>query len=340
MTGMRVTVVKVAVFTLVSALLFALLLNTMRNSVGGDSREYSALFTSVSGLRQGDDVRVAGVRVGRVERIEAVGTDPVRAQVTIALREDQEVREDTQVVVRYQNLLGQRYLALVAGGRGDSGTVEPGGEIPLANTDPGFDLTALLNGFEPLFAVLEPADVNELAANLVAVLQGESGTVEELLARTVDLTGFLDDRDEVFTQVLDNLTPVLQDLAARNADIDTTVTELEALMTGLAAQRRTIGRSVDGIAAMIGTTRDLLADTREPFTADVRALRLASGVLAEERAAFAEAIRTLPIGVEAFARSQSYGGKLNVYVCNLAVEFGGTSVHAGPTGGPYSEVCR
>jgi phospholipid/cholesterol/gamma-HCH transport system substrate-binding protein len=339
MKGMRTTAAKFAAFALVSALLFVLLFNTMRNSVAGDSHEYSATFSSVSGLRQGDDVRVAGVKVGRVERIVAVGEDPVRAQVTFTLGADQDLRDNSRVVVRYQNLLGQRYLALVAGD-GEGRRIEPGGEVPLANTDPGFDLTALLNGFEPLFAVIEPSEVNELAGNLIAVLQGESGTVENLLAQTADVTRFLNDRDEVFTQVLDNLTPVLQNLSARNADIDTTVVELRGLMTGLAEQRRTIGSSLDGISAMVGTTKELLEDTREPFTKDVNRLRRATGVLSEERAKLADAIKVLPIGVEAFARSQSYGAKLNVYVCNLAVEVAGVKAHVGPTGGPYSEVCR
>lgn len=339
MTGMRTTAAKFGVFALVSGLLFVLLFNTMRNSVAGESEEYSATFTSVSGLREGDDVRVAGVKVGRVERIAAVGEEPVRAEVRFSLRSDQDLRDTSRVVVRYQNLLGQRYLALVAG-ESEGRPLRPGGSIPLANTDPGFDLTALLNGFEPLFAVIEPSEINELAANLVAVLQGESGTVENLLAQTADLTRFLNDRDEVFTQVLDNLTPVLRNLASRNDDIDTTVVQLRGLMTGLAKQRSSIGSSIDGISAMVGTTKDLLEDTRTPFTKDVNRLRRVAGVLAEERARLAESIRTLPIGVEAFARSQSYGAKLNVYVCNLAVEAAGVTTHVGPTGGPYSKVCR
>lgn len=339
MTGMRTTAAKFGVFALVSVLLFVLLYNTMRNSVAGGSHEYSATFTSVSGLREGDDVRVAGVKVGRVERIVTVGDEPVRADVTFTLRADQDLRDTSRVVVRYQNLLGQRYLALVAG-ESEGRPVGPGGKIALANTDPGFDLTALLNGFEPLFAVIEPSEINELAANLIAVLQGESGTVENLLAQTAELTRFLNSRDEVFTQVLDNLTPVLRNLDSRNDDIDTTVVELRSLMTGLANQRKTIGSSIDGIAAMVGTTKELLEDTREPFTKDINRLRKVSGVLAEERAKLAESIRTLPIGVEAFARSQSYGAKLNVYVCNLAGEAAGVTTHVGPTDGPYSKVCR
>lgn len=340
MTGMRSTIAKFAVFATVSVVLFVLLFNTMSNTVAGETRTHTATFDHVSGLRVGDDVRVAGVKVGRVEAIGPTAGEPIRARVTFSLRRDQDLLSDTEMVMRYQNLLGQRYLALVAGGGEPGRPLRAGEDIPVERTDPGFDLTALLNGFEPLFAVLEPGDVNELAANLVAVLQGESGTVEGLLRQTADLTRFLNDRDVVFTRVLDNLTPVLENLAARNDDIDATVRQLRRLMTGLADQRETIGSSLDGIAAMLGTTSDLVADAREPFATDIARLRRVARTLAAERERLGTALVALPQGIEAFARSQSYGAKLNVYLCHLAVEVAGVTANVGPTSGPYSEVCR
>ena len=74
--------------------------------------------------------------------------------------------------------------------------------MPLDRTDPGFDLTELLNGFRPLFEVLRPADVNQLASSLVQVLQGEGGTVEQLLQQTTQLTTYVADRDAVIGEVL------------------------------------------------------------------------------------------------------------------------------------------
>src|SRR5690349_6794546 len=166
----------------------------MTNSAGGDTREWTARFTSVSGLRAGDDVRVAGVKVGRVDAVEVVGN--TQARVRFTLQAGQRVYEGTRVSLRYQNLLGQRYLALTA--RQDRGkALRPGTELPTTMTDPGFDLTALLNGFEPLFSVIEPTEVNELASSIVAVLQGESGTVESLLERTARATSYLASKDEV-----------------------------------------------------------------------------------------------------------------------------------------------
>src|SRR3546814_1612870 len=82
--------------------------------------------------------------------------------------------------MRYQNLLGQKYLALTPGSK-PGRRLAAEAEIGLNRTDPGFDLTALLNGFEPLFNVLSPDDLHTLAHNIVSVLQGESGSIESLL---------------------------------------------------------------------------------------------------------------------------------------------------------------
>ena len=159
---MKATAVKFGIFTLVSLLFMALLFNTMANNVDGGTTDYQAEFTDVSGLRPGDDVRVAGVKVGRVQSIEVEGR---HARVDFALSKEQPLLSTTQIVMRYQNLLGQRYLSLVQDGR--KGTrLQEGATVPLDRTNPGFDLTALLNGFRPLFAVLEPEDVNRLSESV------------------------------------------------------------------------------------------------------------------------------------------------------------------------------
>lgn len=102
MTGIGRVAAKFGAFAVVSGLLLMLLVNTMVNTLGGGTRSYDAVFADVSGLRVGDDVKVAGVRVGRVEQIEVDGD---HARVEFRLSEDQELLDTTQVVMRYQNLL-------------------------------------------------------------------------------------------------------------------------------------------------------------------------------------------------------------------------------------------
>lgn len=337
MTGLRSTALKFAAFAATSAALLVLLLGTMLDAVPGDTTSYSAVFSNVSGLRVGDDVRVAGVRVGRVESIEVAGRE---ARVGFAVEDGGYVREATSMVMRYQNLLGQRYLALEQADT-SAPELEPGGEIPLGRTSPGFDLTALLNGFRPLFDVLDPAEVNQLATSLVQVLQGESGTVEQLLQRTASVTSFLADRDEVLDRVLDGLTPVLQDVAAQDDELRGTLRELRGLMEGLARDRRAIGASIDGVGRLIGSTEALVSDVRPPLAAATDRFRASAELLARERGSLTEALGSFGGLFDALARTTSYESALNVYACTVFLSDAGQRANlAGGDGGPWSEVCR
>ena len=208
MTGIRVVAAKVAAFVVVTSILFVILANTMLNGLSGDKSEFKAEFADVSGLAVGDDVKAAGVRVGRVTDIEVTDDG---AMVGFELIDDQKIYDTTRIIMRYQNLLGQRYLQLSQEGvRGDE--LKGGTTIPMAvdygpsndrwRTSPGFDLTELLNGFRPLFEILQPADVNQLATSMIKVLQGEGGTIEGLMSQTAELTNFMADRDDVILSLI------------------------------------------------------------------------------------------------------------------------------------------
>jgi phospholipid/cholesterol/gamma-HCH transport system substrate-binding protein len=334
---MRITALKFGAFAVASLLVMLVLANTMNNGVSGGTRAYEADFTSVSGLRPGDDVRAAGVKVGRVQSIGL--HDNSRARVNFVLSNDQSIYDTTTMVVRYQNLLGQRYLALVPGET--RGTRLPDHAlVPAARTNPGFDLTSLLNGFEPLFATLEPDQVNQLASSIISVVQGEGGTLNSLLTETSTLTNNLADKDEVLGAVLDNLTPVMRNLAEHGQEFDTTVRELQALMTRLAKERTTIGSSIDGVSALSKATSSLVAEARPDFSKDVSSLNKMAALFARERKSVTSVLKTLPTTTAAFARPMSYGTWLNMYICNMGVDLAGSKINVGSTLGPYSAACR
>ncbi|QYJ04865.1 MCE family protein [Nocardioides panacisoli] len=335
MTGLWSVALKFTAFAVVAGLLLVLLVNTMANPVGGDSREFTAEFADVNGLRAGDDVKAAGVRVGRVTAIEA---DAEFATVTLEVRDEQPVYDNTTLTMRYQNLVGQRYVAMVQ--TQDPGAeLEPDAGIPADRTDPGFDLTELLNGFRPLFEVLQPEDVNTLAGSLVKVLQGEGGTVEQLLAQTADLTDFVADRDEVIGEVLTNLTPVLENLAGQGDEITTTAVELRKLMRGLARDRESIGDSIDGISQLVGSTSDLLTETREPLTGTSRELKEVAGMLRDAEGDLEQAIPAFAAIFRGLGKATSYENALNIYVCTLTLDIG-VPLNFAPDGSGNSEVCR
>lgn len=345
MTGIRTVAVKVAAFTVVSILLLMLLVNTMSNGVTGDKSEFKAEFADVSGLRVGDDVKAAGVRVGQVTGIE---TTEDGAMVDFVLVDEQKIYDTTQVIMRYQNLLGQRYLQLrEEGPRGDE--LEDGATIEQYvtvngrrewRTDPGFDLTELLNGFRPLFEILQPADVNQLATSMIKVLQGEGGTIEGLMQQTAELTNFVADRDDVLGEVMTNLTPVLQNLAGKGGELRATVIEFKNLMNALARDRKSIGASIDGISQLVGATTSLLREVKVPMTRTTDRLAAVAEMFADSRAGLEDSLEAFGVIFESLGRAGSYENALNVYVCSFAFALGDTEINPAGGNGPWSEVCR
>ena len=338
MTGLRSIAVKFTAFAIASGLMLVLLVNTMQNGVSGDTREFKAEFADVNGLRKGDDVKAAGVRVGQVTSIKAT-TDG--AEVGVRLVKAQPVLDTTQLVMRYQNLLGQRYLALVqTGARGAE--LKDGATIPMDRTSKGFDLTELLNGFRPLFRVLQPGDVNTLATSLIKVLQGEGGTVEQLLSQTGQLTNFLADRDQIVGRVMTNLQPVLDNLAGQNDELTQTIGELKSLMTGLAKDRKSIGASIDGVSRLVGATSSLLKEVKVPLSRSTDRLVSVADVLQRSRGSLVKAIPAFTTVFDSLGRASSYENALNVYVCSLSVALTKNGKGINPVGnnGPWSAVCR
>ena len=335
--GFKAILVKFSLFALAAVLLGYLLVNTMLHGLSGDTVHYKAEFSDVSGLRSGDDIRVAGVRVGRVQSVKITDDG---AEVGFDLVKRQPLLTTTTLVMRYQTRLGQRYLAMVPGDtRGPA--IKPGSTVPLDRTNPGFDLTELLNGFRPLFQALRPDDVNQLAASVVKVLQGEGGTVEGLLQRTAKLTNFLADRDQVVGEVLDNLTPVLVEMAGQGDELRSSVLELKALMTGLAKDRKSIGASIDGMSQLIGSTSQLLTDLRPPTVQAVRRFNGTMQLFLDNRKPFVEALGSFGNALAALGRASSYQNAVNLYFCSITVGVGTAQVNLnGTSNGPWSEVCK
>lgn len=331
---------KVVLFFLISALMLILLSNTMADEVGGETLAYKARFSEVTGLRSGDDVRVAGVQVGKVTSVEVDPRTLNTALVGFTLRTDTPLRSNATLVMRYQNLLGQRYVSLMQ--PKEHGPVMPENSVvPLSRTSDGFDLTELLNGFRPLFDVLKPADVNKLAESMIKVLQGEGGTVADLLQQTAQLTNVLADRDQLFGAVFDNLTPVLVDLAGQGDELRGTVRQLREFVEGLADERETFGETISDISKVVDTTDEFLGNVRRPLATDVEKTRRVLRMYAAEAPRFGQSIDSLGGLMETLARVFSYRNALTSYFCTLDLDLGGGLVlktSTLPT--EFSEVCR
>ncbi|MEU0086748.1 MCE family protein [Streptomyces sp. NPDC006274] len=317
----RVTgpLVKFLLFAVVTVLATTLLAATIVNVSFTPEHTYRAVFTDVTSLEEGDDVRVAGVRVGEVEAIRIKGgriKDRTLAEVTFSVTRDRPLLTSTGAVIRYRSLVGQRYVALTEGA-GDGTRLKPGATIPLSRTQPALDLNALLGGFKPLFAALSPKDVNQLATNIIKTLQGEGGTVNSLLAHTASLTTTLADRDELIGSVIDNLNTTLQTLDRRGARFSALLKQLQRLISGLSADREPIGSSLENIGALTEATSGLLEDARPPLKDDIAELTDLTKTLNDNEKTVEGVLKRLPDKLNKLTGTASYGSWFNFYLCDF-----------------------
>lgn len=305
---------KLIVFAVVTVVATGMLAATIGNIRFVDTGEYRAVFSDVTGLVEGDDVRVAGVRVGSIEAIEVFKGD--RALVTFSVERDRALSESTRAMIRYRNLVGQRYMALEEG-PGSTAPLPEGGMIPLDHTQPALDLTVLFNGFKPLFQALNPEDVNKLAFEIIQTLQGEGGTVNSLLAHTASLTSTLADRDQVIGSTIDNLNTVLETLHERDQKLAGLISSMQQFVSGLAEERKAIGASLANIADVTDATAGLLEEGRPAIRADIAHLRTVAGNLDDERDYVRWVLRRMPGKLETITRTATYGSWFNFYLCDF-----------------------
>lgn len=306
------TTVKLAIFTLVMALVFAGLAVVFSQVRFSRENGYHAIFTSASGMLPGDKVRIAGVPVGSVSSVK-VGKD-YKAHVEFDVDRKYRLLTSTRATIRYENLVGDRYLELLEG-PGDTETLPAGGTIGLDKTAPALDLDLLLGGFKPLLRGLDPAQVNDLTNALLQIFQGQGGTLVSLLNSSGSFAKTLGDRDELIGSVIDNLNAVLKTIADRGDQFATTIDELQRLVSGLAADRDPIGAAIPRLAGASAAVTDLLAQARPDLQATIAQTGRVATNLDNDSDTVQWVLDKLPPTYQKLNKIGSYGSFLQLYVC-------------------------
>ncbi|WP_123025430.1 virulence factor Mce family protein [Mycolicibacterium stellerae] len=287
---------------------------------GEETNGYRAEFTNVTGLEKGDFVRIAGVEVGQVKGVEI--QPDTTALVDFTADRSVVLTEGSRAVIRYDDLIGGRYLGLEEGA-GSTIKLRPGGTIPMARTSPALDLDALIGGFRPLFRALDPEQVNALSGQLIQALQGQGGTINSFLAQTAALTTTLADRDQLIGEVIVNLNVVLGSLGDQNDQFAKAVDALSGLVQGLASRKQEISNGLAYTNAAAASITDLLAQARPPFAKTIRETDRAAGIVVADHEYFDNLINTLPDAYQALARQGIYGDFFSFYLCDIVLKLNG-----------------
>lgn len=314
----RKQAIGLTIFLVVTSLMTWLVYATLQRQVTGETTEYAAEFTDVFGLREGDDVRMAGVRVGRVSRIELGGELGAKtARVDFALQNDQKIQANTEAAILYQNIVGQRYLDLRIGQAGDSTKLAGGSVIPLERTTPSFDVGIVLNGYEPLFATIDPKAADQISQAAVQALSGDTTAWATLVDKSGKLTETIAGRDELLGDMITGMDRLFGTLAQQNGNIDKTIGNAKNMVTSLNARRPELVSSMGSLSRVV---RQLGAVTTEVNPALQALITREPGFAAhlvtiEPQLAFVGA--NLPKLLKGIARATQDGAYINVYTCDL-----------------------
>lgn len=281
---------------------------------------YQAVFTNISGLRTDQFVRIAGVEVGKVKRTTIQPDTTVlvefSAEPTVVLT------SGTRVVIRYDDLIGGRFLALEEGA-GSTRQLRPGETIPVTQTSPALDLDQLIGGFRPLFRALDPEQTNELTQELIKAFEGQGDSIDSFFTRTASLTSRLADRDQLVGQVIDNLNIVLGTLGDQGSQLGKGIDTLATLVATLAGRGEDIATSIAYTDAAAGSVTALLAAGREPFAKVVTETDRTAGIVVADHEYVDNLLRTLPDAYKILGRQGIYGDYFSFYLCDLVLKVNG-----------------
>jgi len=202
-----------------AAVVFVLIVNVLRQPVAIETRSYTAEFSDISGLHIDADVRVRGVRVGKVKEMRLVRkAGHSIAEVDLSLDKRYAVVPATRLAIKYQALTGLRYLDVSNPSEQESG-VNLVTRIPLSMTRPSFDITTLFNGLQPVLATLSPNDIDTFTANAASYMQGDGGGLGPMLDSIRKLTEFVADRQQVVATLMNNLSAIADTFGGHSKDL-------------------------------------------------------------------------------------------------------------------------
>jgi phospholipid/cholesterol/gamma-HCH transport system substrate-binding protein len=217
---------KLIAAAVVALVLFIVIINGIKNPVSGKTDGYTADFTDVSGLRPNADVRIRGVKVGKVTAIDLSQGDDNNAvaRVAFTLTDGHTLTGTSTVAVKYANLSGVRYLDVVGGAEGGETTHH----LTVSNTTPSFDITELFNGLQPVLQTLSPQEINAFSNNALALLQGDGGGLAPMLESVNTLSRYTADRQKLISTLVANMSRISDSLGGKSPQIIEFLRDIEA----------------------------------------------------------------------------------------------------------------
>ena len=299
---------------------FIAALNSDDLPVIGGGTTYSAEFSEASGLQKDNDVRIAGVKVGKVSDIELDG-----ASVKVSFKvKDAWLGDRTSAAIKIKTLLGQKYLSLDPQGEN---SLNPGTGIPRDRTMAPYDV---LDAFRGLSQTVDNIDTKQLAKSFDTISQTFANTPEDVkgaLSGLSKLSDTIASRDQQLSNLLANTREVSQTLVDRDAEVQKLLEDGNDLLAELAKREDAITALLNGSRELATQLQGLIDDNDKQLDPVLTQLDQLTSMLQRNQDSLAEGLKKFAPFIRVFTNTIGNGRWFDNYICGLLL----------PSMGPINE---
>lgn len=302
----RIAVAFIGTAALVAAFLVAF--NAESLPVIGGGKIYTANFAESGGLRSGNDVRIAGVKVGKVTEVSLHDTTVV---VRFRVR-GSKVGEESTAAVKVKTMLGQKYLS-----------VDPIGErplqraIPVSRTTTPYDVNAAFADLAGNVGRIDTAQVEESLDVLTTAFKNTPDSVRRTLSGLTALSKTISSRDDKLASLLKNTSTVTETLASRNQEFAKLINDGGAILDELEQRREAVTALLEGTAQLGDSIRGIVADNQAQLRPALAQLDRVTRILNDNQRNLDLALKRLGPYYRILASAMGNGRWVDSYICGL-----------------------
>jgi phospholipid/cholesterol/gamma-HCH transport system substrate-binding protein len=302
-----------AVGLLVLALVGLAAYNADALPVIGGGTTYSANFTEAAGLRPGNEVRVAGVKVGKVTGVSLDGADAYTVKVTFKVRHTW-IGDASTAAIGIKTLLGEKYLAVDPLG---SRKQDPGTRIPTSRTTSPYDVT---QAFDGLGQTLGSIDTRQLATSFQTIADTFRNTPDSVHSAATGLSALsrtVSSRDAQLARLLTGSKQLTQTLSDQNGHFQTLVSDGDLLLGEIQKRRDAIHALLTGAQDLGIQLSGLVADNTRQLGPTLDALDRVTGVLVANQASLDQVLALAGPYYRLVGNTLGNGRWFDSYLCGL-----------------------
>ncbi|MGH2698799.1 MAG: MlaD family protein, partial [Actinomycetota bacterium] len=289
----KIMLVKVIVFTVVCIVFTVALGMKLANSrLFADTYDMKAEFEDATGVLKGDAVKIAGVDVGRV-----TGTGIANGKAVLTFNLDQGIRlpKDSEVAIRWRNVLGQRFVYVYPGD--DDAEWAEGETIPASQTNDVADIGEFLNRVGPILKAIDPEQANAFLDAVNTALASNEENVRALLDAGSSLASDLSERDSHIARTIANADTIMEAFASQDDQIASIIDDLDNVSGVLARRTNEVNQLVTNFADVQDQLDELLTTSASNIDASIGSLDSVTNTLASNKKNLARTLGSTPAGV-------------------------------------------